>query len=325
MPKAGRPEKKIAATGPDAAYAQYLRAVRRASGLTFTQMSEKVKYGASTLSKVSNGQQLSAWHLVQAYIRACDGDIDQAKTFYEDAKNGRIHPGILAATVNPSVNPPIKTTVHIGEVESIRSPLPAPKTTSHPARALRRALHLTRPRPENPSSRATPTTARTTTRSLVVTSSADDHRAHIYHGTGSIRLGTVIVGEDARILPDPDNARTMADLAASLDQLRRCARLTWRELADRSRDTTRSGGSTNGLAISTLHETITKRQAPSLDLTRRVVELCDLGDDVDLWIDAWQRIAHQHNLARAVQAAAVTNANNREFMASLALADQRGP
>ncbi len=79
----GRPERHLHADDPVTAFAQYLRALRRVSGLTYEEMAVRAGYARSTLCKVASGRSLSHWHAVQAYVSACDGDIDAARRRYE--------------------------------------------------------------------------------------------------------------------------------------------------------------------------------------------------------------------------------------------------
>ncbi|MEU8525812.1 helix-turn-helix transcriptional regulator [Streptomyces sp. NPDC048629] len=85
----GRQENAVAATTRQAeALAQWLRAQRRRSGLTYAAMASKVGYEftASMFSRGASGRAVPSRRLVTAYARACDADESDALKLWKAAR-----------------------------------------------------------------------------------------------------------------------------------------------------------------------------------------------------------------------------------------------
>ncbi|GAB1340529.1 hypothetical protein ACE1SV_71190 [Streptomyces sp. E-15] len=84
-----RPEKDIPATAPMevAELARELRALRRSSGLTYKQLSDKCHYSAAALSTAASGKSVPKWELVEAFVRGCGytADLTTWKRLYQNA------------------------------------------------------------------------------------------------------------------------------------------------------------------------------------------------------------------------------------------------
>ncbi|WP_406285146.1 helix-turn-helix transcriptional regulator [Embleya sp. NBC_00896] len=73
-----RSEKPIPGHRPSlVALAQWLRAARNSTGMTYTQMATAVEYSASTLSRAATGCVVPSDAVVEAYARACGADVEE--------------------------------------------------------------------------------------------------------------------------------------------------------------------------------------------------------------------------------------------------------
>lgn len=97
---AGRPERQILATGPQADFAKALRLLRVSSGLTLQDLARVTPYSTATLSKATNGEHLPVLAVAMAFAQACGGDPQDWKLRWELA-NQQIHARALPM-VRPS-------------------------------------------------------------------------------------------------------------------------------------------------------------------------------------------------------------------------------
>ncbi|MEV6527459.1 helix-turn-helix domain-containing protein [Longispora sp. NPDC051575] len=102
------------------------------------------------------------------------------------------------------------------------------------------------------------------------------------------------------LMPGPARPRAtpvheLADIAGQLDAYRQHARLSWRALAARTKE---SADASLHLSSSTLYDALIKRRRPTLPLTLRVAELCGATpDELADWERAWRRAtAKDHGL-----------------------------
>lgn len=88
----GRPEAPVDETVPArAAFAHYLRALRRAADLTYAELAELVPYSASQLKRAASGRYLPPFPLAFAYASAChdrmeDGDLRRIALLHDQAE-----------------------------------------------------------------------------------------------------------------------------------------------------------------------------------------------------------------------------------------------
>ncbi|MGW6934636.1 helix-turn-helix domain-containing protein [Lentzea sp. NPDC054927] len=73
----GRPERPLNPDdGPVQRFAHDLRELRKSAGLTLEEMAPLAHYSVATLSQVTRGHTLPSVARVQAYVRACGGDVE---------------------------------------------------------------------------------------------------------------------------------------------------------------------------------------------------------------------------------------------------------
>jgi hypothetical protein len=72
-----RPEAPIEATGPLAKFAADLRALRTSADVSYRAMEEREHFSYTTFSKAASGQQLPTLAVTKAYVRACQGDVEE--------------------------------------------------------------------------------------------------------------------------------------------------------------------------------------------------------------------------------------------------------
>ena len=94
-----RPEAPIATVGPIAAFAQRLRDVRAASGLTYAKMAVEARYAAGTLAAAARGEIMPTWPLAQGYLKVCGViDPDEVRHWERDWKNASEAAEIIPAS-----------------------------------------------------------------------------------------------------------------------------------------------------------------------------------------------------------------------------------
>ncbi|WP_307833911.1 helix-turn-helix domain-containing protein, partial [Actinoplanes italicus] len=82
----GRPERPIAPHLPYAAFARGLRELRQRAGRPpYRQMAYATGFSVSVMSEAANGTRLPTWEVTAAYVRACDGDLDEWRQRWHDA------------------------------------------------------------------------------------------------------------------------------------------------------------------------------------------------------------------------------------------------
>ncbi|MGW3076436.1 helix-turn-helix domain-containing protein [Kitasatospora sp. NPDC001132] len=90
--------------------AQWLRALRERSGLTYSQMARKTAGFArpvslATLSRADEGRTVPTWPVTEAYVRACGGSVRTAERLWlraRAARAGRRGSGAKAVPVAPA-------------------------------------------------------------------------------------------------------------------------------------------------------------------------------------------------------------------------------
>ncbi|MEV0368391.1 DNA sulfur modification protein DndB [Streptomyces sp. NPDC050636] len=89
----GRPENQIGLEGDAAlrSLALWLRAQRQRADLTYQQMAEVTEYTHSTLSRAANGRRVPRLEVVDAYARACDADVSEARRLWRKARQASVH------------------------------------------------------------------------------------------------------------------------------------------------------------------------------------------------------------------------------------------
>ncbi|WP_093782002.1 WD40 repeat domain-containing protein [Streptomyces sp. yr375] len=85
----GRPERPVdPAAGPVQRLAHELRELRRAAGgPSYRTMAEAAEFTAATLSKAAGGERLPSLAVVQAYVRACGGDLGEWESRWKQAES----------------------------------------------------------------------------------------------------------------------------------------------------------------------------------------------------------------------------------------------
>lgn len=75
----GRPERPIdPEAGPVQAFGSELRSLREAAGRPkYVSLAQRTGRSQSTLSDAAGGQRFPTWETVEAFVRACNGDVDQ--------------------------------------------------------------------------------------------------------------------------------------------------------------------------------------------------------------------------------------------------------
>lgn len=86
-----RNEKPIDGIGPGALFALDLRVLKHNAGLTYRGLSERAHVSASALSRAANGKKPPTWEVVQAYVRACGGDVPTWRARWESISAGVPH------------------------------------------------------------------------------------------------------------------------------------------------------------------------------------------------------------------------------------------
>ncbi|WP_173136608.1 helix-turn-helix domain-containing protein [Kibdelosporangium persicum] len=81
-----RPEKPLLVTGPVAEFANELRALRNAAGLTYEQLAIKTNYSKSAVHEATRGQQLPTWAVTAAFVRTCGGDEREWRQRWEQTR-----------------------------------------------------------------------------------------------------------------------------------------------------------------------------------------------------------------------------------------------
>jgi len=82
-----RPARTIDPTRPLAEFASGLQALRRDANLTLSQLSERTRRAKSVLSEATSGAHLPRWAVVEAYVRACGGPVEEWRLRWERASD----------------------------------------------------------------------------------------------------------------------------------------------------------------------------------------------------------------------------------------------
>jgi transcriptional regulator with XRE-family HTH domain len=83
----GRPEKSI--TTPNRSLgrlAVWLRNHRRRAGLSYRQLAERTVYSPVTLSRATTGENIPRLPVVEAFARACGGDVADSRALWREAR-----------------------------------------------------------------------------------------------------------------------------------------------------------------------------------------------------------------------------------------------
>jgi WD40 repeat protein/energy-coupling factor transporter ATP-binding protein EcfA2 len=94
MPRRERPLNT--GDGPLVEFAAGLRTLRRKAGdPPYRRLAELAHYSISTLSSAASGQRLPTLAVTLAYVRACDGDVEEWRRRWQEAAElvGDVHPG----------------------------------------------------------------------------------------------------------------------------------------------------------------------------------------------------------------------------------------
>ncbi|MEU1879744.1 hypothetical protein ABZ470_20720 [Streptosporangium sp. NPDC020072] len=74
-------------------FAYELRKLRQeAGGPTYREMADRAGYSVSVLSRAASGQRLASWPVVEAYVRACGGDVADWRTRWRQAAEEHASP-----------------------------------------------------------------------------------------------------------------------------------------------------------------------------------------------------------------------------------------
>jgi transcriptional regulator with XRE-family HTH domain len=95
MPRRERP--LDAGDGPLRELAAGLRQLRQKAGNpTYRELAEQAHYSISTLSSAASGQRLPTLAVTLAYVRACDGDVEEWERRWREAAEqlGEVHPAL---------------------------------------------------------------------------------------------------------------------------------------------------------------------------------------------------------------------------------------
>ncbi|CAM5551886.1 helix-turn-helix domain-containing protein [Streptomyces chartreusis] len=96
----GRGEKPVVSQAPAlVALAEWLRAQRRRTGMTYRQLSTRTPYAATTLQRAASGAATPRLRVVEAYARACEASIEDARELWKTARRAERR----AARRGPSV------------------------------------------------------------------------------------------------------------------------------------------------------------------------------------------------------------------------------
>jgi hypothetical protein len=79
-----RPERPVdPSQGPIERFAHSLRKLREESGNPpYRDMADRAHFSKATLSAAASGHRLPTWDVAAAYVRACDGDVDEWRTLW---------------------------------------------------------------------------------------------------------------------------------------------------------------------------------------------------------------------------------------------------
>jgi hypothetical protein len=85
----GRPERPLdPAAGPIQAFASELRQLRQQAGSPkYLQMQRRTGRSRTALAEAAGGDHLPTWDTVEAYVQACDGDLDQWQARWAQARD----------------------------------------------------------------------------------------------------------------------------------------------------------------------------------------------------------------------------------------------
>ena len=100
----GRPQEPLDRDGsPVRELAFWLRDLRNRSGLTYDKLSRRAHYATSTLQEAAAGRRLPTQRVVLAFVRACDGDPDVWRKYWNQIRRLLDHdaPPDLSQSVEP--------------------------------------------------------------------------------------------------------------------------------------------------------------------------------------------------------------------------------
>jgi len=84
-----RPERPLdAANSPTARFADALRVLRRKAGSpTYRDLALLAHSSKASLSAAANGRRLPTWEVTSAFVRACDGDVDEWRSRWQATRS----------------------------------------------------------------------------------------------------------------------------------------------------------------------------------------------------------------------------------------------
>ncbi|NBM15344.1 helix-turn-helix transcriptional regulator [Streptomyces sp. GC420] len=101
----------LATPAPLTELAQWLRSLRRRSGLSYRQMARQATTDPHSpvphlrFHHADRGTRLPAWNVVQTYVRVCGGDEQYAARLWKKAEAATAPPGSAAARRHPALPP----------------------------------------------------------------------------------------------------------------------------------------------------------------------------------------------------------------------------
>lgn len=101
----GRPQSPLERDGTAVReFAFWLRDLRNRSNLTYTQLAKNAHYATSTMQDAAAGQRLPTLRVVQAFVRACSGDLQAWTQYWTQIR--RLIDSDVPQDVRRSVTPP---------------------------------------------------------------------------------------------------------------------------------------------------------------------------------------------------------------------------
>lgn len=100
-----RTKKRPKGSGPVAQLAGELQVLRRAAGLTYDQMAPRVHFSKTTLATADTGTRFPGWPSVEAYVRACGGDLEYYRHRWRETARQLTPVGAGAAARPPAALP----------------------------------------------------------------------------------------------------------------------------------------------------------------------------------------------------------------------------
>ncbi|MEU2953706.1 helix-turn-helix domain-containing protein [Streptomyces xanthochromogenes] len=101
----GRPEKQLPLDIPlsQRSLAAEMRALRKSSGLTVSELSARIMYSPAAISQGTSGKTVPSWDLVEAFVRGCGytGDMEVWRRAHLDARRDSSRESVSASTADP--------------------------------------------------------------------------------------------------------------------------------------------------------------------------------------------------------------------------------